>query len=135
MRTLFFMVLCLWCHVVDDFRLQGCMAELKQRAWWRRQLGSVPLEGTVYRHDYLAALFMHAAGWSVSVMLPLILARPTAYGFYVCAFIVNALLHAFCDHMKANVKTIGLVQDQLFHVLQIEATVCLWALLVDSAAS
>ena len=133
MTALYLFILCLWCHVLDDYWLQGCMAKLKQRDWWRGQLTEemvkrgTRLEDTIYRHDYIAALAMHAAQWAVSIMVPLIIVRPWEAGFYVVAWLINAPLHALVDDLKANRHLVSLVNDQLFHVLQVECTVMAWA--------
>ena len=33
----FVFVWMLFMHVLDDFRLQGIMAEMKQKSWWEKQ--------------------------------------------------------------------------------------------------
>ena len=49
----------IFCHVVDDYYLQGVLAKLKQKESW-------PQDKPQYRHDYIAALAAHAFSWAFS---------------------------------------------------------------------
>lgn len=105
-------------HILDDYCLQGWLANGKQKEWWEK---NAPDE--MYRHDYLMALFMHAFSWSFIIMIPIVVYN---YGrltpmFYVL-FAFNVLVHARVDHMKANEHLINLVQDQTIHLVQILLT-------------
>lgn len=114
-----YLYLMIFAHIVDDYYLQGILATLKQKAWWRR---NVPQK--MYRHDYLAALIAHAFSWSFMIMLPIAL----AYGFrglprhYGSFLIVNMVIHAVVDHQKANRGRISLITDQSIHLIQILVT-------------
>lgn len=110
----------IFCHIVDDYYLQGCLASLKQKSWWKKNWPE-----DMYRHDYLAALFMHSFSWSFMIMLV-----PTIYTI-ICggiwspvAFATNLVVHMIVDDMKANKKKINLIQDQAIHMIQILATWC-----------
>ena len=46
---------------------------------------------------------------------------------YFLFFVLNWIIHSIVDDLKANKKDICLVQDQLFHVIQIVLT---WIVLV-----
>ena len=117
-----FILLCmLFAHVVDDYYLQGILAQMKQKAWWKDY-------ARFYRYDYIAALVAHAFSWSFMIMLPIM----WHYGWalqprFLGAYLVNMIIHAFIDNLKANKYSINLVQDQCIHVLQIILT---WILLV-----
>lgn len=106
-------------HVIADYNLQGWLASAKQKEWWKK---NAPQE--LYKHDYLVALLMHSFGWTFLVMLPIAfyfncIITPT----FVATFIVNLVLHAVIDDLKANRNKINLVIDQALHIIQIGLTV------------
>lgn len=110
----------IFCHIFDDYYLQGWLASAKQKMWWKK---NAPDE--LYKYDYIAALFMHSFSWTFMIMLV-----PTIY-IVVCGgtwspiiFIVNLVIHIIVDDMKANKKKINLIQDQAIHMIQILATWC-----------
>lgn len=114
-------------HVVDDFYLQpGILSNLKQKDWWKE---NAPNE--LYKHDYLAALFIHSFSWAFMVMLLPGYWAISTVGFaiiqVIIAFSLNLVVHMVVDHLKANLKKINLIQDQLIHLGQMIAT---WAYLV-----
>ena len=55
----------IFCHIVDDYYLQGWLASAKQKSWWEKNAPE-----KLYKYDYLAALFMHSFSWSFMIMLP-----------------------------------------------------------------
>ena len=107
-----------FCHIVDDYYLQGWLASAKQKSWWEQ---NSPDE--LYKHDYIAALFMHSFSWTFMMMLV-----PTIYiilfggRYYPLVFVANLIIHMITDNLKANAKVINLCQDQLIHVIQIIGT-------------
>lgn len=102
----------LFLHIVDDYYLQGPLAEFKQKSWWEKNF---PNE--LYKYDYIIALITHAFSWTFVVMLPtMILIEFPAYCFL---FIINMILHAAIDDMKVNKKRISLMADQILHFIQI----------------
>lgn len=113
-------------HLIADYTLQGCLANLKQRKWWEDRFNEEKDEKkkselrSKYRNDYEAALWCHGMYWSLVVCLPLLMAGGIAYA-------VNALIHGFShaliDHAKANRFSLNLIQDQLLHGMQI---LCIW---------
>lgn len=118
-NRIFIMMLMLQMHVIDDYYLQGILANLKQKDWWRKQKGYRDL----YRHDWIPALLAHAFSWTFMVMLPL------AFYFnfnlsaeFLILFGFNWIVHAVIDHLKANVRCIDLVTDQTIHVIMILVT-------------
>lgn len=106
----------IWCHVIDDYFLQGIMAQMKQKKWWNEQTTN-PL----YKYDYIAALVAHSLSWSFSILIPTILINPTLPSLPII-YIVNAAIHAFVDNLKANKLKINLITDQLIHLAQIIVT-------------
>lgn len=124
------MWLCLILHWFADFHLQGILADLKQKRWWSDKIKSEFYNDTLeaqhkafklYKHDYLAALYVHSLEWSAVTFLPLMLiVHPMLYAGVVC---INALFHMIVDHAKANMHCINLCHDQLLHVLQVTTSV------------
>jgi hypothetical protein len=105
-------------HIVDDYYLQGILAKMKQKKWWKE---NAPEE--MYKDDWAIALFMHAFSWTFMVMLPIAYAHAFDVGiWFKVVFIINVIVHGLTDHLKANVKSINLVADQSIHLLQILAT-------------
>lgn len=129
----FLFISCIWCHIVDDYVLQGCLANLKQRDWWKFQIAEkmrMDLKDTMYSNDYIMGLICHSMSWAFTIMIPLIWCRHDTLGFYVIAFCINAPVHAIVDHLKANAHWINLVEDQCIHFIQVFLTVFLWMMLV-----
>ena len=116
----------LFCHLVDDYYLQGILASLKQKKWWEQNAPQA-----LYEHDWKIALIEHAFSWTFVMMLPIticILADKLAISIaaYIIAFIANLAWHAFIDNLKANSLKINLWQDQVAHFFQIVITwICL----------
>ena len=103
-------------HIVDDYYLQGILAQMKQKKFWKEQ---APDE--LYKYDYIWALIMHAFSWTFMIMLPLIFVSSISPAFYII-FVVNLAVHAYVDNLKANKHKINLWQDQLIHLAQIILT-------------
>lgn len=118
-----FLLFCMiFCHIIDDYYLQGILINLKQRTWWEQNEPEV-----MYRHDYIVALLMHSFSWTFMVMLPI-----SAYVFlfggtwYPMLYLFNIIVHAVVDNAKANKRKINLLQDQAIHLIQIVVTWILW---------
>ena len=103
-------------HIIDDYYLQGILAQMKQKKFWKEQ---APDE--LYKYDYIWALIMHAFSWTFMIMLPLIFVSLISPAFYII-FVVNLAVHAYVDNLKANKHKINLWQDQLIHLAQIILT-------------
>lgn len=118
MSKLFVVALMIFCHIIDDYRLQGILASMKQRSWWEENYPE-----RLYKYDYIMALAMHATSWSFMIMLPVaayMSFRPTNIFFVMLA--VNSIIHAIVDDMKANKHKINLIIDQSIHLVQIVVT-------------
>jgi len=114
----------LFCHVVDDYYLQGILASMKQKNWWSKNAPD-PL----YKKDYIMALFMHSFSWAFMIMLPILaydFYSSTLWKFYPDFLIVNCIIHMAVDNLKANMLKINLIQDQSIHMLQIFVTWLIW---------
>lgn len=118
MSELFVVALMIFCHIVDDYYLQGVLASMKQRSWWEERCPD-----KLYKYDYIMALIMHAMSWAFMIMLPVAAYmgfRPTNIFFVMLA--VNSIIHALVDDLKANKHKISLIADQCIHLVQIAVT-------------
>ena len=116
-------------HVLEDFHLQGILAQLKQRDWWRTNAPS-----RLYREDYLIALITHSFEWAFLITLPwLVIAFITVdtglITMLLLSYLLNTIFHGAVDDLKANQKRINLWTDQKYHYIQIIVT---WVLLTIS---
>ena len=116
----------LFCHIIDDYYLQGWLASAKQKDWWNKNAPN-PL----YKKDYIMALFMHSFSWSFMIMLPILVYEiysSTLWILYPVFLVLNCVIHMAVDNMKANELKINLIQDQTIHMAQIYITWLIWIL-------
>lgn len=112
------LILMLLAHFFADFHLQGILADMKQEQWWKKQDGY----NSKYKHDYLAALAIHSAEWTLWTMMPLILLPHLDLCIFLLLAALNMVVHSLTDNSKANYKDINLIQDQIIHLAQIAFT-------------
>lgn len=117
----------LFCHIVDDYYLQGWLASAKQKSWWKKNAPDKK-----YKNDYIIALFEHAFSWTFMIMLiPTVYLyfnpNELVYKIYLFMFYFNWAVHCIVDDSKANKKKINLIQDQLIHISQVILT---WAVFI-----
>ena len=119
MKDVFVLLCMIFCHIVDDYYLQGWLASAKQKSWWEQ---NAPNE--LYKNDYIMALAMHSFSWTFMVMLvpTLLLLSDFNVKIYCGLFLSNWMMHLVTDDAKANEKTINLIEDQLIHLAQIVFT-------------
>ena len=114
----FILIAMLFCHVLDDYTLQGILASMKQKKWWKEH---APHE--LYKYDYIIALIMHSISWSFMIMLPIAISHSFEITpIFIVFFIINVVIHAITDHLKANMLKINLIIDQTIHIVQIVLT-------------
>ncbi len=128
---IFILFLMLLMHYIEDFHLQGCLANLKQKKWWEKQMSNndmhshYALEHSIYKNDYKMSLFAHSIENALFVMLPLIIdllitefvkGISNMWLFFIPAIILICTTHYVIDDEKANKMKINLVQDQLLHL-------------------
>ena len=124
MSKLFALLLMIFCHVVDDYYLQGILANLKQKKWWKDNAPD-----KLYKRDWIVALIFHSFSWSFSIMLPIALYLRFEVGLvFLVVLLVNTAIHAIIDHLKANLFKINLITDQSIHILQIFVTTAIFLL-------
>ena len=125
MNNTFIFLLMIFCHIVDDYYLQGWLASAKQKKYWEE---NAPDE--MYKHDYIWALIMHSFSWSFMIMLPVAYVwNFNINPLFVIIFLWNVTEHAIFDNMKANKKETNLIQDQICHLVQIILTFVLLVLI------
>ena len=111
-------------HIFADFNLQigSGLDKFKQWRWWREQIPAEKEEKwKKYNDDYKVALWIHSFQWALVTCLPLAMCRGTVYGVSV---FVHASAHYIVDDLKANWMRINLIQDQVFHTVQV---LVIWA--------
>ena len=123
--NVFILICMLFAHVVDDYYLQGILASMKQKAWWKKQESYKDL----YKYDYIVALIMHSFSWAFMVMMPIAFVMSfTITAGFIIALLVNTIVHCIVDNLKANKMKINLVAYQSIHVGQIIATFIVFAI-------
>lgn len=119
MNNIFIVLMMIFCHIVDDYFLQGILASLKQKEWWKKQEQYKDL----YKYDYIVALLMHSFSWTFMIMLPVSLINNFEIGaIFLIVFVLNVITHAIVDDLKANKFKINLIIDQTIHLIQIVTT-------------
>ncbi len=123
MNRFMILLLMIFCHIVDDYYLQGWLASAKQKKYWEDNAPD-----KMYKYDYIWALIMHSFSWAFVIMLPIAaLMNLEVDAVFGVVFILNMTIHAVTDNLKANAKKINLITDQLVHLAQIILT---WSLLI-----
>ena len=122
-----------WLHLIDDFRLQGLIGNLKQKSWWEKNY-----RNKLYKDDWEFALFEHSFSWSFTTHIPLLIISLYSYyanrylyalWLYVWCIVFNTLLHMIIDNSKANKQEISLSTDQIFHIAQIVISFMMYSFL------
>ena len=120
-------------HIFADYHLQGILANMKQRDWWKKKFVNVSeFNQSKYTNDYTAALMSHSFEWTFIMMIPVMhYVNYNDYIYwhvilYMILFILNLGMHYVVDDMKANGKRINLIQDQQLHMVQINLTWLIW---------
>ncbi len=126
-QRLLILFIMIFCHLIDDYKLQGILANMKQRQWWKENADKY-----LYHNDYKIALIEHAFSWSFMITLPFLVISFIQNNSFlmillVISYFINTAIHAFIDNLKANKFKINLIGDQLAHLLQI---VCTWIILM-----
>lgn len=117
-NKIFVLLAMIFLHIIDDYKLQGILASMKQKKWWEEQKEYKNL----YKYDYIPALIEHSFSWTFMIMLPIAIMLHFNVGWWVIAYIMNMIIHAFVDDLKANKFKINLVVDQTIHIIQIVVT-------------
>ena len=140
MQVFLILATMIFLHLFADYQLQGVLARMKQRRWWQSNVPKSADEApdqSKYDNDYKAALLAHSFEWAFLMMLPLLhdiyykvwdfeRESVVAVVAYAALLALNTAQHSIIDHLKANRRTINLVEDQVLHLAQVVATWCLF---------
>lgn len=121
------LIVIIFMHLVADFMMQGdLLINLKQKSFWEKNYPAKK-----YKNDYIVALFVHSFMWSFCIMLPsyifLYIGGNTKIELLLVLFVSNIIMHGEIDHSKANLFKLNLIQDQIWHIMQILIT---WSLVI-----
>lgn len=101
------------CHIIEDFHIQGVMADMKQTSFWNPY-------GEKYANDWKPVIILHGIEWAMLTSMPcLVMSWFDVPMWFVLVIVAMGLLHAYIDHLKANVGKINLITDQTLHMSQI----------------
>ena len=108
-------LLCMfYLHLIDDYVLQGILAQLKQRDFWKPY-------GKKYQADYVVALLEHGFMNAFLVHIPIYIWLCRNEFALAFTILLSTISHSIVDDAKANDKTINLIQDQVAHLFWIMA--------------
>ena len=114
----FILLSMIFMHIVDDFYLQGILATLKQKRFWKENNAS-----DLYSDDWFMAMAIHSFSWAFMMMLPVAILNGFNIGMgYTSILFINAIIHGIVDNLKANRGIINLLADQTIHIWQILMT-------------
>lgn len=125
---IFILITMILLHVLEDFHLQGILANMKQKSWWDKQIVDFPpKKANKYRKDYVISLMVHSLENAIFVTLPIII-NDLYYTFTVnkdnslwIAWLLDiwliAYFHYWIDDLKCNKMKINLIVDQLLHFI------------------
>ena len=110
--------------IIDDFVLQPiCLSKLKQKRYWIEECKKYNLNILKYDTDYITALLIHGLSWSIMIHVPLMFLGGIRDDFFLLlSVLLNTVIHAIIDDLKANKLKINLDVDQCLHGFQIVIT-------------
>lgn len=115
----------IYLHISDDFINQGILKDLKQKKYWY-SIDCKKYKKNIYLNDWIPVIILHGFKWSISIHIPIIIYHiamnnidPFNTRLLMVTIILNTIFHAVIDDLKCNKFKINLIQDQLFHILQI----------------
>lgn len=117
--------------IIDDFVLQPiCLSKLKQKRYWIEECKKYNLNISKYDTDYITALLIHGLSWSIMIHVPLMFLGGIRDDFFLLlSVLINTVIHAIIDDLKANKLKINLDVDQCLHGLQIVITWIVFSLI------
>ena len=121
------LIVMLFLHILADFHLQGILANLKQKKWWKEELEKYKFsynEKEFYKNDWIPVLIIHSFEWTFIMMIPALFTGVNIW-LYLGLLVFNTLFHFIIDDLKCNKYMLNLVADQLFHFIQVLVTWCL----------
>ena len=127
---IFILIAMILLHIIEDFHLQGILANMKQKNWWDKQIVDFPpKKANKYRKDYVISLISHSLENSIFIVLPIIIdqliytftTNPNNSYFimWIAYILFNTIAHSYVDDLKCNKLKINLITDQLLHFITI----------------
>ncbi len=113
-EVIFGFIVLFFVHIVDDYYLQGWLANGKSRAWWQT---NAPDEK--YKYDFIVCLLEHGFSNSFLLHAAIFVMADASNWLLLLSFLFTMIFHALVDNLKANNKIINLWQDQVLHALNI----------------
>lgn len=106
----------IFCHIVEDYNIQGILAQFKQKSFWKDK-------DFLYHNDWIISIIEHGFENTFMMMLPIAI----YYKFqlnesYFIWFIWNWAWHCIIDNYKCNKLQINLIRDQSLHMFWIILT-------------
>lgn len=107
----------IWFHIVDDYYIQGILAKMKQKIFWK----DLPSK---FKYDYKMALFEHAFSNTFMIHIPLFycyIKGDVYIDIYrlIISFCTAIVFHYNVDDLKINGGYINLITDQIIHIINI----------------
>lgn len=102
-------------HLLDDYKIQGILADLKCRNWWINNR----LTQEKYDKDYIIALIEHGFMNAFLIHIPVYIWYTKNMVLLTIGILLSTIFHAIVDNKKANDRSINLIQDQLLHIVYI----------------
>ena len=97
-NKIFILIAMIFLHIIDDYKLQGILASMKQKKWWKEQNDYK----SMYKYDYIIALLTHSFSWSFMIMLPIAFALKFDIGFQYGDLVFALILLSIADRLKGS---------------------------------
>ena len=129
---LYLAILALHCYADFCLQIQGNLHELKQKEWWGKVLqrdghGMFTHLYAKFGRDWVAGMTVHAVFCTIVTFAPIIYLTENPW-WNVGIVVANSAVHWVTDHLKANMHSINLRQDQFIHFVHITLTYIVWRL-------
>lgn len=126
----FLFLLMVMLHIIADYLVQTeFIANFKQKKNWENTFKDMNLDkNNKYKYDYIAILLVHAFSWSFITFFPIVLI--CNINIFLVSVVINTIIHAIVDDLKANKYKINLLIDQSLHLLQIVITLKIIGLII-----
>ena len=103
----YILLIMLFIHVIDDFHLQGILANMKQINWWKKEIYKGQRDKfNMYRNDWIPCIIWHAFQWSCMIIIPCI----------VNNFNITNKLYFY---MVIFINMIAMRQIQIFSIIRV----------------
>ena len=106
------LIMMMFCHVVEDFYLEGCLA------WMNTELRALQ------QKDYKIVLMMQSLSWTCCIFIPIIYHIGHCGWMYeevpfLVTFVLDWIIQAIVTSLKYHKGVISLAQKQIVNILQV----------------